>query len=93
MQYFGDNFVTLGSNMNFSDHGYSSSVAGYSQIGYRSLLKLLELEITWKLPYKALSNIKSKVGNVKVKLKLLIIVRTPGWTYSENINPRSSRNR
>ena len=61
MHDFGDNFVTLEGIMDFSEYWYFSSVAGDSQIGCKSLLKWLEFEWTWKLPYlepKVISKVK-----------------------------------
>ena len=56
MHYFPDNFVTSEGNVDFSEYLHSSSVAGDSQSGCRSLLKWLELEWPWKLSSRAQSN-------------------------------------
>ena len=58
---FGDNFDTYARNIDLSEYWYSISAAGYSQIGFRLLLKWLELDKTWKLTSRAQSNSQSKV--------------------------------
>ena len=44
MHYIGDNFVTLGQNMDFNEYWLPGSDAGYPQIGCTLWLILLELE-------------------------------------------------
>ena len=44
MHYFGENFVTLGRNMDFNEYWCPSSDASYPQIGCTLWLIWLELE-------------------------------------------------